>query len=113
MHSDVGGGNGNLGLNWITLSWMFENALRHSLPIDLAAVATNAGFKALPRTPKDHDVAVGPHRPFASGDAVHASVEFSAADRQRLLGNPLLAMSVIDDAGALSPMRPSARNANT
>ena len=34
VHSDVGGGNANLGLNWIALNWMFENALRHGLPID-------------------------------------------------------------------------------
>jgi uncharacterized protein (DUF2235 family) len=111
VHSDVGGGNGNRGLNWIALNWMFESALRHGLPIDPAAVAANLGFKGLPRAIKDHDVAVGPPRRFSPGDAVHATVEFSDAERQRLLNDPRLAISTIDDAGALSPMRPAARNA--
>ena len=33
------------GLNWITLNWMFENAVRHGLPIDPAAVAGNRRFQ--------------------------------------------------------------------
>lgn len=111
VHSDVGGGNGNQGLNWIALNWMFENAIRHGLPIDPAAVATNLGFKSLPRAIKAHEVAVGPRRRFAASDAVHATVEFSDDDRQRLLGDPQLTLSIIDDAGALSPLRAAARNA--
>src|SRR5687768_10913103 len=103
VHSDVGGGNGNRGLNWIALNWMFESALGHRLPIAPAAVAANRAFTTLPRTVTGHDVAVGPHRRFASGDAVHATVEFSEADRRRLLHDPLLTLSTIDDAGALAP----------
>lgn len=111
VHSDVGGGNGNRGLNWITLHWMFQNAVRHGLPIDPAAVADNLGFKEQPRTIKAHDVAIGPPRRFASGDAVHATVEFSDHDRQRFLADARLTLSIIDDAGALSPLRATARNA--
>src|SRR6185436_15222611 len=37
VHSDVGGGNGNRGLNWIALNWMYENARRNGLPITDAA----------------------------------------------------------------------------
>ena len=33
VHSDIGGGNGNRGLNWIALHWMFMNAVRTGLPI--------------------------------------------------------------------------------
>jgi hypothetical protein len=111
VHSDVGGGNGNPGLNWIALNWMFANAVRHGLPIDPAAVATNLGFKGLAQAISRHDVAIGPPRRFAAGDAVHATVELSDADRARLLPDPRLAISTIDDGGILSPLRPAARNA--
>jgi uncharacterized protein (DUF2235 family) len=105
VHSDIGGGNGNIGLNWIALDWMFGNALRHGLPIDPAAVTANLAFKELPRAVRTHEVAVGPHRRFASGDAVHVSVELTDVERQRLLDDPRLAISIIDDAGTLSPLR--------
>jgi uncharacterized protein (DUF2235 family) len=111
VHSDVGGGNENRGLNWITLNWMFDNAIRHGLPIDAAAVTANLAFKGLPRAIKAHEVAAGPHRHFTSGDAIHDSVELSAAERQRIFGNPQLQVQRIDDAGALSAFPPAARNA--
>ena len=111
VHSDVGGGNGNRGLNWIALHWMFENARRHGLPIDPAAVAANLAFKDLPRAIKAHEVAVGPQRRFASGDALHATVELSESDRRRFLSDPRIALSIVDDAGSLSPLRPATRNA--
>jgi uncharacterized protein (DUF2235 family) len=111
VHSDVGGGNANLGLNWIGLNWMFENALRHHLPIDPAAVTANLQFKDLPRAVKAHEVAVGPPRHFFSGDAVHATVVFTDEDRRRFLKDPQLAISQIDDAGALTPFPAAARNA--
>jgi hypothetical protein len=57
-----------------------------------------------------HEIAVGPHRHFATGDTVHDSVVFADDERQRLL-DPQLAISTIDDAGALAPFRPAARNA--
>lgn len=42
VHSDVGGGNGNIGLNDIALKWMFSKAVAAGLPItsdDIAALA--------------------------------------------------------------------------
>ena len=111
VHSDVGGGNANLGLNWIALNWMFENALRHDLPIDPAAVTANLGFKDLARAAKAHEVAVGPARRFFPGDAVHVTVQFSDDDRRRFLADSRLAISLIDDAGALTPFPAAARNA--
>ena len=38
VHSDVGGGNGNLGLNSIALRWMLRKAMAAGLPIDPDAV---------------------------------------------------------------------------
>jgi len=111
VHSDVGGGNANPGLNWIALNWMFENALRHRLPIDPAAVTANLAFKDLARAAKAHEVAVGPARRFFPGDAVHVTVQFSDDDRRRFLGDPRLTLSQIDDAGALTPFPAATRNA--
>lgn len=42
VHSDVGGGNGNKGLNDITLAWMFAKAMAAKLPIDAGAIAALA-----------------------------------------------------------------------
>jgi uncharacterized protein (DUF2235 family) len=111
VHSDIGGGNANRGLNWIALDWMFENALRHDLPIDPSAVTANLAFKNLPRAVKVHEVAIGPHRHFDSGDVVHFSVEFSEAERQRLFADKTLRVHRIDEAGVLSPFPAAARNA--
>lgn len=110
VHSDVGGGNGNLGLNWIALNWIFESALRHGLPIDPAAVVANRAFQALPRTISRHEVAIGPPRRIVTGDAVHATVALSDTDRARLL-DPRLAIATVDDAGVLSPLRAAAPTA--
>jgi len=44
VHSDVGGGNGNRGLNDVTLQWMMRKARAAGLPIsdaDIAALAPN------------------------------------------------------------------------
>ena len=38
VHSDIGGGNGNRGLNDITLKWMFSKAKAAGLPITDAAI---------------------------------------------------------------------------
>ena len=56
-------------------------------------------------------MAVGPARRFVAGDAIHATVEFSDADRRRFLTDPQLVLSQIDDAGALMPFPTAARNA--
>jgi uncharacterized protein (DUF2235 family) len=49
VHSDVGGGNENPGLNWISLDWMFANAHRCGLDIDQAAVARSRERRAMQR----------------------------------------------------------------
>ena len=60
---------------------------------------------------KAHEVAVGPARRFFTGDAVHVTVQFTDDDRRRFLKDPQLAISLIDDAGALTPFPAAARNA--
>ena len=49
VHTDVGGGNGNRGLNWISLNWLFENARRDGLPINRTAIMANAADSRLPQ----------------------------------------------------------------
>jgi hypothetical protein len=54
VHSDIGGGNGNRGLNDITLKWMFSKAKAAGLPIaqaDIDALAPNPA--ARPRLEKE------------------------------------------------------------
>jgi hypothetical protein len=56
VHSDVGGGNGNVGLSYIALRWMLGKAKAAGLPITEAAIASRDG-KINPdaplRPPKD------------------------------------------------------------
>ena len=42
VHSDVGGGNGNAGLNNITLRWMYRKAILCGLPITEANISDDA-----------------------------------------------------------------------
>jgi uncharacterized protein (DUF2235 family) len=93
VHSDVGGGNGNRGLNWLSLNWMLHAAKREGLPISDAAIAQNLLDRDKPQVVKKHTVAVGPDRPVIHGDFVHISV-------QRLEGRspePELSCARIDD----------------
>ncbi len=75
VHSDIGGGNGNRGLNWITQNWMLRAAKRAGLPILDTAVAQNLLDKDKPQVVKKHTVAVGGDRPIIHGDFVHVSVQ--------------------------------------
>lgn len=101
VHSDVGGGNGNFGLNWISLDWMFANALRHGLPIEQAAVDRNRERAALPQDVKEHKVAVGPKRDILPNDLLHASVQVDPADRHHQHNDPALALRRGDNAGTI------------
>jgi hypothetical protein len=55
VHSDVGGGNGNTGLNDITLKWMFSKGMAAGLPIaapDIASLTPDPGtFPKLQKLP--------------------------------------------------------------
>jgi uncharacterized protein (DUF2235 family) len=101
VHSDVGGGNGNGGLNWIALNWLFQNAVRNGLPVDAAAIAANFALKALPQQISDHKVEVGPPRMIFDSDLLHASVLLTPGIDGRPHNNPRVALSRIDDEGQI------------
>jgi hypothetical protein len=74
VHSDVGGGNGNVARNNIALHWMLEKAQSCGLPIptsvfNLVAAATD------PLAPIRHnfDPKPNPRRPIQPGDRFHPS----------------------------------------
>ena len=61
VHSDVGGGNGNLGLNDVALKWMMSKAKAAGLPIkdeDIAALHPDPTAPARLRKLLTHDVRV-------------------------------------------------------
>ena len=103
VHSDVGGGNGNRGLNWIALHWMFENALRRGLPIRPEAIAANLADRRLPQQISDHRMEVGPSRGIRPTDLLHASVQIVPGIPGRPHNNPAFVLARIDDGGTITP----------
>jgi uncharacterized protein (DUF2235 family) len=78
-HSDVGGGNGNVGLNCIALCWMLRKAAASGLPITAAAI-TSAANGCMPacavRWPDDP--IKNRMRSFLPKDRFHYTVTISA-----------------------------------
>ena len=101
MHSDVGGGNGNRGLNWIALNWMYENARRHGLPILASAVEANLADKQLPQRISRHDLDARIRRVIRAKDLLHAAVQLVAGEPDRPHNNPKVTLARIDDAGVV------------
>lgn len=107
VHSDVGGGNGNPGMNWLSLHWMYQNALRHELPIAAKAVESNMkdsfdqNGTLRPRQISDHKLDAGVPREVFSADMLHHSVGFDPDPNGRFLNNPahLVLLARVDDAG--------------
>lgn len=99
VHSDVGGGNGNLGLNWISLNWMFQNALREHLPIDRNAIADNLTHKSLAQQISDHKAEIGPAREIRRSDLLHASVQLTPGIPGRPHNNPEFELARVGDLG--------------
>jgi uncharacterized protein (DUF2235 family) len=102
VHSDVGGGNGNRGLNWVALNWMFENAVRHGLPIRPEAIFANLTDRNLPQQISDHKVEVGPAREIRPTDLLHASVQLVPGIPGRPHNNPAFTLARIDDGGTIT-----------
>jgi len=75
VHSDVGGGNGNVGLSSIALRWMLRKASAAGLPID-DRMATACDAKANSDAPlkPSKDPIPNEHRGSLRGDRVHYSV---------------------------------------
>jgi uncharacterized protein (DUF2235 family) len=78
VHSDVGGGNGNLGLNDITLRWMALKAQAAGLPGFSSDRVLEATRSYNPGAPVSHspgyDVIRNDWRPIREGDRIHQSV---------------------------------------
>jgi hypothetical protein len=75
VHSDVGGGNGNVGLSSIARRWMLRKAQAAGVPISDAAIAAcnqKVNPEASLRPPKD--VIPDEFRGFLKGDRFHYTV---------------------------------------
>lgn len=99
VHCDVGGGNGNRGLNWISLNWLFENARRDGLPINRTAFTANAAHGGLPQQISNNESDANHRRVILPTDLLHTSVQLEPASPGRLHNNPLVPLARIDDAG--------------
>ena len=101
IHADVGGGNGNRGLNWISLNWLFENARRDGLPINRIAVMANSTGSRLPQQISEHDGDPQHPRQVLSTDLLHSSVRLEPGIPGRPHNNPHEPIARIDDAGCV------------
>lgn len=102
VHSDVGGGNGNRGLNWIALNWMYAAAKRCGLPMNDAAIARNLLDRQVAQQISAHKLDAGRVRLFLQGDLLHSSVQLTPGITGRPHNNPGFPCARIDDAGAIS-----------
>ncbi len=100
VHSDVGGGNANHGLNWITLNWMFKNALRHQLPIREESIDANLKHKDTPRQIDDHELDLKLQREIHPKDRLHISVELTPGTKERPHNNPTTELKRVGDDGS-------------
>jgi uncharacterized protein (DUF2235 family) len=101
VHSDIGGGNGNRGLNWIALNWMYVNAVHAGLPIEPAAIATNLLDRGLPQQISDHKLDSKLERKFFANDTLHSTVMIGPGIAGRPHNNPSMTLTRLDDEGAL------------
>jgi hypothetical protein len=76
VHSDVGGGNGNVGLSSITLRWMLRKAIAAGLPIKDTAIAAHED-KINPEAPlrPPKDFIPNEYRGFLQGDRFHYTIK--------------------------------------
>jgi uncharacterized protein (DUF2235 family) len=102
VHSDVGGGNGNLTLNSIALNWMYRNARQFDVPITDDAIALN--LKRSNGPPKvDRKFEVGLLREVRKTDLLHSSVDLS--DKGDVLfphNNPTFQLARVSDPGGIA-----------
>jgi len=97
VHSDVGGGNGNRGLNWISLHWMFKAAQREGLPIPQAEIDRNLADRSRPQQIRAHAVAADVRRHIFDTDLLHSSVQPIAGHG----GGREMLLARIDDDGVV------------
>jgi uncharacterized protein (DUF2235 family) len=102
VHSDVGGGNGNIGMNWIALNWMYEAARRCDIRLDEAAVAKNLIHKQRAQQISEHKADLGVVRTILQSDLLHSSVQLTPGITGRPHNNPTFLCARIDDAGVIT-----------
>lgn len=78
VHSDIGGGNDNPGLNDITLRWMLSKAIAVGLPIKPGVIASLDVDPEAPIKPAPFDPLKDPFRQVLKGDRIHYTVKARA-----------------------------------
>jgi uncharacterized protein (DUF2235 family) len=108
VHSDIGGGNGNCGLNWISLNWIYQNAIREGLPIRAEAVAKNLLHRAKPQQVSNHPLDLV-RRQIRETDCLHTSVALDPGHPERPHNNPRATLKRLGDPviGANLPPAPN------
>lgn len=97
VHSDIGGGNRNLGLSSITLHWMYKNAISCGLEISQQAVQEQKqGMNPEAQLYKNFDVIENPYRTISWTDVVHDSVKPRPG-----ANNPPIGLKVVNDDGQI------------
>jgi uncharacterized protein (DUF2235 family) len=102
VHSDVGGGNGNTGLNWIALHWMIQSARKQGVIFDDDQVAAIRARKIDNPAISDHKLDAGVVRALLAEDLLHASVQLVPGVAGRPHNNPTFVMRRIDDDGLIA-----------
>jgi len=75
VHSDIGGGNKNIGLSSITLHWMYKQALRCGVSIPEAEITKQKqNMKPNTEISKNIDPVPNKYRTISWTDVVHESV---------------------------------------
>jgi uncharacterized protein (DUF2235 family) len=74
VHSDVGGGNTNVGLNNITLRWMARKALLAGVPLDPSKIPADSDINANADLKEPLDPVAEGHRTLRFDDRIHYSV---------------------------------------
>ena len=101
VHSDVGGGNGNVGLATITLRWMLRKAIAAGLPIKETAIAAHQSkinLEAPLHPPRDF--IPNEYRGFLKGDRFHYTV--NARPNHHNLPNECVYETEADELHAIS-----------
>jgi len=97
VHSDVGGGNGNRGMNWIALNWIYSAAKRCGLPMNDEAIAKNLLDKGLAQQISAHKLDAGNVRMILDTDLLHTTVQLTPGITGRPHNNPTRPCARIDD----------------
>lgn len=97
VHSDVGGGNRNVGLSSIALNWMYKQALRCGLQIPQEEFARQKlSMQPETRISENLDVIKNRYRTISWTDVVHESVTHRAD-----ANNPPRGLKVVNDDGRI------------